>query len=108
MAHGAEQQRSLIRPRQAPGTLAHGGIGPEPIQIDAERDARHLACADIVVVDVVLPPLLRSSHHRSHAQAHRSEEHTSELQSLMRNSYAVFCLKKKKKTHTYLDIILVN
>src|SRR3546814_1754471 len=27
---------------------------------------------------------------------HRSEEHTSELQSLMRNSYAVFCLKKKK------------
>src|SRR3546814_10223503 len=30
----------------------------------------------------------------------RSEEHTSELQSLMRTSYAVFCLKKKKK-HTY-------
>src|SRR3546814_10635305 len=29
--------------------------------------------------------------------ANRSEEHTSELQSLMRNSYAVFCLKKKKK-----------
>src|SRR3546814_5682421 len=29
---------------------------------------------------------------------HRSEEHTSELQSLMRHSYAVFCLKKKKKT----------
>src|SRR3546814_1416613 len=29
----------------------------------------------------------------------RSEEHTSELQSLMRSSYAVFCLKKKKK-HT--------
>src|SRR3546814_2975872 len=28
----------------------------------------------------------------------RSEEHTSELQSLMRHSYAVFCLKKKKKT----------
>src|SRR3546814_4735787 len=27
----------------------------------------------------------------------RSEEHTSELQSLMRNSYAVFCLKKKNK-----------
>src|SRR3546814_8701976 len=30
----------------------------------------------------------------------RSEEHTSELQSLMRNSYAVFCLKKKKKKNT--------
>src|SRR3546814_8607922 len=31
------------------------------------------------------------------ARPARSEEHTSELQSLMRNSYAVFCLKKKKK-----------
>src|SRR3546814_8194578 len=31
---------------------------------------------------------------------HRSEEHTSELQSLMRISYAVFCLKKTKKNHT--------
>src|SRR3546814_7378216 len=30
----------------------------------------------------------------------RSEEHTSELQSLMRISYAVFCLKKKINTHT--------
>src|SRR3546814_14676247 len=30
----------------------------------------------------------------------RSEEHTSELQSLMRISYAVFCLKKKKETRT--------
>src|SRR3546814_10516417 len=30
----------------------------------------------------------------------RSEEHTSELQSLMRISYAVFCLKKKNKKHT--------
>src|SRR3546814_6645451 len=34
-------------------------------------------------------------------EAMRSEEHTSELQSLMRTSYAVFCLKKKKtKTNT--------
>src|SRR3546814_10537120 len=31
---------------------------------------------------------------------YRSEEHTSELQSLMRISYAVFCLKKKKKKNT--------
>src|SRR3546814_2852579 len=36
--------------------------------------------------------------------AKRSEEHTSELQSLMRISYAVFCLKKKKKYyHTILE-----
>src|SRR3546814_3813129 len=32
----------------------------------------------------------------------RSEEHTSELQSLMRTSYAVFCLKKKKKVKTII------
>src|SRR3546814_4907608 len=39
-------------------------------------------------------------HHPAEAvdeEARRSEEHTSELQSLMRNSYAVFCLKKKQK-----------
>src|SRR3546814_6627897 len=35
---------------------------------------------------------------RKISQALRSEEHTSELQSLMRISYAVFCLKKKKTT----------
>src|SRR3546814_2545307 len=33
----------------------------------------------------------------------RSEEHTSELQSLMRISYAVFCLKKKKTTHHAIE-----
>src|SRR3546814_10222425 len=40
---------------------------------------------------------------RQHQRIERSEEHTSELQSLMRISYAVFCLKNKKKTHTYLQ-----
>src|SRR3546814_8216318 len=39
-----------------------------------------------------LPDFLKSGEKR------RSEEHTSELQSLMRISYAVFCLKKKKST----------
>src|SRR3546814_4283428 len=33
----------------------------------------------------------------------RSEEHTSELQSLMRISYAVFCLKKKKRTNAMIN-----
>src|SRR3546814_4577654 len=43
------------------------------------------------------------------ATSHRSEEHTSELQSLMRISYAVFCLKKKnnnKSNTTYMTIIM--
>src|SRR3546814_4015268 len=35
----------------------------------------------------------------SEVEVSRSEEHPSELQSLMRTSYAVFCLKKKKKYH---------
>src|SRR3546814_2035588 len=35
--------------------------------------------------------------------SNRSEEHTSELQSLMRISYAVFCLKKKTKRHNRQD-----
>src|SRR3546814_7995431 len=49
-------------------------------------------------------PIIRRARHRGgrcdsprQGQARRSEEHTSELQSLMRISYAVFCLKKKTK-----------
>src|SRR3546814_6499587 len=38
----------------------------------------------------------------------RSEEHTSELQSLMRISYAVFCLKKKTTTNSYTCVITQN
>src|SRR3546814_2522068 len=38
---------------------------------------------------------------RRDGRGKRSEEHTSELQSLMRISYAVFCLKKKKKKEKY-------
>src|SRR3546814_1547261 len=50
-------------------------------------------CADGQYTDVSL----RTARVRSLAYADRSEEHTSELQSLMRISYAVFCLKKKKE-----------
>src|SRR3546814_3820297 len=41
----------------------------------------------------------RRSNRDSHGGATRSEEHTSELQSLMRTSYAAFLLKKKKHKH---------
>src|SRR3546814_2385834 len=40
------------------------------------------------------------------ALARRSEEHTSELQSLMRISYAVFCLKKKKESTNHINASL--
>src|SRR3546814_7639215 len=45
----------------------------------------------------------RSGHGPRRLRTARSEEHTSEIQSLMRISYAVFCLKKKnnKTQHTY-------
>src|SRR3546814_2089737 len=41
----------------------------------------------------------------THSLFRRSEEHTSELQSLMRISYAVFCLKKKKNINTRIFYI---
>src|SRR3546814_1137228 len=45
-------------------------------------------------------PRHRTGRQEIGSDTRRSEEHTSELQSLMRSSYAVFCLKKKKKPHT--------
>src|SRR3546814_9421532 len=48
-------------------------------------------------VEPVLKPEYRAAAVRLLNRTGRSEEHTSELQSLMRISYAVFCLKKKKK-----------
>src|SRR3546814_4872540 len=63
---------------------ASGSFGPAAadarvtVLADAGHDARALAAAA--------------------ALAERSEEHTSELQALMRTSYAVICLKKKRRT----------
>src|SRR3546814_8350565 len=45
--------------------------------------------------------LQHAEHYYRIMLAQRSEEHTSELQSLMRISYAVFCLKKKKKINRH-------
>src|SRR3546814_6251708 len=71
---------------------------------DVER-LRKLHCEEaFCLVDEKPPVALRLGQERfssfgsdREGLAHRSEEHTSELQSLMRISYAVFCLKKKKK-----------
>src|SRR3546814_4759270 len=61
---------------------------------------------------LVLPPIHAAGQDRPSIPAHghgearaRSEEHTSELQSLMRISYAVFCLKKKNKRNSITDVI---
>src|SRR3546814_1028323 len=52
-----------------------------------------------------LAPVQAIAGEPGHSRKVRSEEHTSELQSLMRISYAVFCLKKKKKTYEIENII---
>src|SRR3546814_5328078 len=60
-------------------------------RIDERFECRtRLAVRLVSAVELALRPVIPADH-RS-----RSEEHTSELQSLMRYSYAVFCLKKKK------------
>src|SRR3546814_4729646 len=48
-----------------------------------------------IIKDTILQRLLMNSLSDGALRAYRSEEHTSELRSLMRISYAVFCLKKK-------------
>src|SRR3546814_2801089 len=62
-------------------------------------DARLFGNIGWIVVGVLLDPIERheggDKENALFLHAFRSEEHTSELQSLMRSSYAVFCLKKK-------------
>src|SRR3546814_9466568 len=75
----------------------------EPFGVAPERDVPWLAGYPLAKNKGA-----RTADADTHPQP-RSEEHTSELQSLMRISYAVFCLKKKKQknnNHTTTQIIL--
>src|SRR3546814_2087350 len=90
--------------------LAEPAIGNQAAHVavgrgdDAHIGLERLATADgriFVGLEDARQPRLRLQRHVAYLveekrPARRSEEHTSELQSLMRNSYAVFCLKKKK------------
>src|SRR3546814_9687402 len=75
-----------------------GGAGAQEVEVQharqlADRGGRVRAALDIFTKRE------RQAEVGEHiAAVERSEEHTSELQSLMRISYAVFCLKKKTKT----------
>src|SRR3546814_3034002 len=60
------------------------------------RDRTHTTMDDAQLHAVVDLDLEQRLLERLDGTGHRSEDHTSELQSLMRTSYAVFCLKKKK------------
>src|SRR3546814_9440651 len=74
---------------------------PRPLCSDTGRATRRRA--DLLVDERILLHRGESSRPArapAHARHARSEEHTSELQSLMRISYAVFCLKKQTKKYT--------
>src|SRR3546814_10063499 len=79
---------SISEKRTLTATLSLDWRDPPPPRARPDRCPRRTTTAHI-----------RRSHCRSSGREARSEEHTSELQSLMRISYAVFCLKKKTK-HT--------
>src|SRR3546814_8085879 len=83
-----------------------------PYQADKSRTCKTACCGSFIMppggIDRDVGPVCRRRRHRRPyrrlcrrgrlpEQPGRSEEHTSELQSLMRISYAVFCLKKKKQ-----------
>src|SRR3546814_9379384 len=58
-----------------------------------------LRLVKMIIAPLVLATLVAGIAHMNDTAALRSEEHTSELQSLMRISYAVFCLQKKNNKH---------
>src|SRR3546814_8437027 len=79
----------------ARGLPASPGAASGTVTFSAdEAEAMAADGAKVLLVRVETSP---EDIHGMHAAQGRSEEHTSELQSLMRISYAVFCLKKKRK-----------
>src|SRR3546814_864782 len=83
------------------------GVGSADPTVDrAGRRLRHaiddggIEPVDRMRLELLRQPFMRAVGLCDDQQARRSEEHTSELQSLMRISYAVFCLKKKKQSLT--------
>src|SRR3546814_7586958 len=77
------------------GRQQHGCEGKQNDEGEHLHPGLHAACARLAAGLSLRCPAL--SERSPCCPATRSEEHTSELQSLMRISYAVFCLKKKKK-----------
>src|SRR3546814_7073201 len=88
---------AAMLPATAPGggggTAATSSCLAQAVSTIAPIPASMIVLKRIAVFLSNVPGIAR---HRRAPQPPRSEEHTSELQSLMRISYAVFCLKKKK------------
>src|SRR3546814_9237743 len=87
---GGDRQALGVGPRGAARDIANIIAGAALLGID-QREARKMVDDTNAVITGRLPALLNEAG-VSAADRARSEEHTSELQSLMRNSYAVFCL----------------
>src|SRR3546814_1168479 len=102
----------------AVGTSAPASAQDTVRQVPASRGEAMLSFAPVVkkaapaVVNIFAKRKVEQRAVPSLLDDPRSEEHTSELQSLMRISYAVFCLKKKKTKsriyHSFLYILLIN
>src|SRR3546814_6268054 len=86
-----EVEGSLYKAFEAMGNRPVGGTQSIHASLATPTEAGMLSIAEQSAV-------LRIERITRNAKGDRSEEHTSELQSLMRISYAVFCLKKKTKT----------
>src|SRR3546814_1951857 len=86
----------IIRPDCQPVSATIGGEQPERSLPKVGADRRIGGSHQQVAFAVAAEARLQRGAHRAAVRG-RSEEHTSELQSLMRISYAVFCLKKKNK-----------
>src|SRR3546814_6029747 len=78
---------------------AVASISPDPIR----RLAALLPPVPETAATIAARLKLSNAERKRLAAAQRSEEHTSELQSLMRISYAVFCLKKKTRRQHYTN-----
>src|SRR3546814_7674055 len=93
--------RSRDRPHAAVVSRLRSG-GSDPLATPQGRNRRTGGAVRRLSAQGGAVPGLSRSRRLRLCQQRRSEEHTSELQSLMRISYAVFCLtKKKQNTHTY-------
>src|SRR3546814_10822191 len=91
--------------RSVPASSRPPGMADDAFATEVSEGVRALTASapGLVLVVVLLASTAVAQLGRLLAIAReRSEEHTSELQSLMRTSYAVFCLKKKKQYYTSL------
>src|SRR3546814_3026030 len=77
---------------------------PHMLLLSGESVIRRVPNPKIAILALLLAGSVAGCDREKHRE--RSEEHTSELQSLMRISYAVFCLKKKKQNPEHNSLLL--